>query len=70
VAPVDGALGAATIRSAGRVRPRAGASWWPYSPAGAPVQDEFGESITLTSVPYYTWGNRRPGAMRIWVPTA
>ena len=67
VAPVDGTLGAATIRSAGRVRPRAGASWWPYSPAGAPVRDAFGESVTLTSVPYYTWGNRRPGAMRIWL---
>jgi uncharacterized protein len=71
VASVDQTLaGAATIRTAGRVRPRTGASWWPYSPAGAPARDKLGESVTLTAVPYYTWGNREPGAMRIWVPTA
>jgi DUF1680 family protein len=23
---------------------------------------------TLTAVPYYTWANRGPGAMRIWIP--
>ena len=66
VLPVDGTLGgAATIRIAGRVRPRTGASWWPYSLAGAPAGDEPGKSV-----PYYTWGNREPGAMRIWVHTA
>jgi uncharacterized protein len=71
VASVDGTLGAAaTIRTAGRVRPRTGASWWPYSLAGAPARDELGESVALTAVPYYAWGNRGPGAMRIWVPTA
>jgi DUF1680 family protein len=71
VAPVVGTLGrVASIRIAGRVRPRAGASWWPYSLAGAPARDELGESVPLTAVPYYTWGNRKPGAMRIWVPTA
>jgi uncharacterized protein len=26
--------------------------------------------VALTAVPYYAWGNRGPGAMRIWVPTA
>ena len=71
VAPVDGALGgAATIRAAGRVRPRTGASWWPYSLASARARGQLGESVALTAVPYYTWGNRRPGAMRIWLPTA
>jgi DUF1680 family protein len=71
VLPVDGTLGAAaTIRIAGRVRPRTGASWWPYRLAGAPTGDEPGESVPLTAVPSYTWGNREPGAMRIWVPTA
>jgi DUF1680 family protein len=71
VLPGDGTLGsAATIRTAGRVRPRAGASWWPYSLAGATAGDEPGKSVPLTAVPYYTWGNREPGAMRIWVPTA
>jgi uncharacterized protein len=71
VVSVDGPLGGvAIIRTAGRVRPRAGASWWPYRPAGEPAGDEPGESVPLTGVPYYTWGNREPGAMRIWVPTA
>jgi uncharacterized protein len=70
VLPVDGALGgAATIRTAGRVRPRTGASWWPYRLAGAPAGDQPRESVPLTAVPYYTWGNRGPGAMRIWMPT-
>ena len=70
VVPGDGTLGGAvTIRTAGRVRPRTGASWWPYSLAGARAQDEPRESVTLTAVPYYTWGNREQGAMRIWVPT-
>jgi len=71
VVSVDGTLGGvAIIRTAGRVRPRAGASWWPYRPAGEPAGDGPGESVPLTAVPYYTWGNREPGAMRIWVPTA
>ena len=70
IGPVDGPLGPiATIRSGGRVRPRAGASWWPFRPAGQPSGEQPGESFPLTAVPYYTWGNREPGAMRIWVPT-
>jgi uncharacterized protein len=71
VVPVDGPLGAiATIRVGGRVRPRAGASWWPYSRGGAPAGNKTGQSVPLTAVPYYTWGNRESGAMRIWVPIA
>jgi uncharacterized protein len=71
VVPMDGPLGAiATIRAGGRVRPRTGASWWPYSRAGAPASDNPGRSVPLTAVPYYTWGNRQPGAMRIWLPIA
>jgi DUF1680 family protein len=71
VVSVDGTLGGvAIIRAAGRVRRRAGASWWPYRPAGGPAGDEPGESVPLTAVPYFTWGNRQPGAMRIWVPTS
>jgi DUF1680 family protein len=71
VVPVDGSLGGiATIRTGGRVRPRTGASWWPYGRASVPAGDKTGQSVPLTAVPYYTWGNREPGAMRIWVPTA
>jgi len=71
VVPQDGLLrGTATIRVGGRVRPRTGASWWPYRLAAVPAGGEPEGSIPLTAVPYYTWGNRGPGAMRIWVPTA
>ena len=24
----------------------------------------------ITAIPYYAWGNRAPGAMRVWIPTA
>jgi DUF1680 family protein len=71
VVSVDGPLGGvAMIRTRGRIRPRSGASWWPYRPAGGPSSEEPRESVPLTAVPYYTWGNRERGAMRIWVPTA
>ena len=70
VLAVDGTLaGVAIIRTGGRVRPRTAASWWPYRLAGARAGDEPKDSVPLTAVPYYTWGNREPGAMRIWVPT-
>ena len=71
VLAVEGPLaGVAIIRTGGRVRPRTGASWWPYRLAGATAGDEPKDSVPLTAVPYYTWGNREPGAMRIWLPTA
>jgi DUF1680 family protein len=28
------------------------------------------ESVGLTAIPYYAWDNRRPGAMRVWLPAA
>jgi uncharacterized protein len=69
VVPGEGILaGVATIRTAGHVRPRPNSSWWPYSPASAGTS-ETGEPTTLNAVPYYTWGNREHGAMRVWVPT-
>ena len=71
VVPTAGPLqGVASIRIGGRVRPRTGASWWPYRLADAPTGEKPGQSVPLTAVPYFSWGNRGPGAMRIWVPTA
>jgi DUF1680 family protein len=26
--------------------------------------------VTVTAIPYYTWANREPGAMRVWLPLA
>jgi DUF1680 family protein len=45
----------------------AAAGWWPYQPAGIAGQQRWREA-TLTAVPYFTWGNRSIGAMRIWIP--
>ena len=61
VVPTDGPLqGVASIRIGGRVRPRTGASWWPYRPADASTGDKPGQSVPLTAVPYFSWGNRGP----------
>ncbi|MGH3877923.1 MAG: glycoside hydrolase family 127 protein [Actinophytocola sp.] len=35
-----------------------------------PAADGRGEPITLTTVPYFLWGNRAPGPMRVWIPVA
>ena len=36
-------------------------------PEGAPA-GAAGEAVELTGVPYFLWGNRTPGPMRVWVP--
>ena len=66
----DGVLaGLTTLRAAGHLRARTGSSsWWPYRRANT-AATAASEAVTLTAVPYYTWGNRTQGAMRIWVPT-
>jgi DUF1680 family protein len=32
-------------------------------------ETESAPRITVPAVPYFLWGNRRPGPMRVWVPT-
>jgi DUF1680 family protein len=27
-----------------------------------------GEPLAVTAIPYFLWGNRTPGAMRVWLP--
>ncbi|HWM03218.1 MAG TPA: beta-L-arabinofuranosidase domain-containing protein, partial [Actinophytocola sp.] len=39
-----------------------------YSPDHAAASR--GEPIELTAVPYFLWGNRNPGPMRVWIPVA
>lgn len=40
--------------------------WWPYGSDGAP-----GATVrrSMIAVPFYTWGNRTQGAMRVWMPS-
>ena len=26
------------------------------------------ETVSVTAIPYYAWANRKPGAMRVWIP--
>lgn len=35
-----------------------------------PGGDEILETVTLTAIPYYSWGNRGNSAMRVWIPSA
>jgi DUF1680 family protein len=51
-------------------RPRVASSWWPYADASATQPAVVAEQIELTAIPYFAWGNRGRGAMRIWLPTA
>jgi uncharacterized protein len=53
---------ALTVR--GAVEPPASDELYP-SAAGGP-----GEPVELTAVPYFLWGNRDPGPMRVWIPVA
>ena len=56
-----------TLAVRGQVRPRPTESWWPYADA-SPTSDVAGDPVALAAVPYYVWGNRAEGAMRIWTP--
>jgi DUF1680 family protein len=54
-----------TLMVAGAVRTTAGAELYPVGPI-----EEAVKPITFTAVPYFLWGNRKPGPMRVWIPTA
>lgn len=53
------------IRAQGRVRARPSE---PYPVRGG--TPTVGEAMELRLVPYALWGNRAPGAMRVWLPTS
>ncbi|MEV4460699.1 beta-L-arabinofuranosidase domain-containing protein [Microbispora sp. NPDC049633] len=36
----------------------------------APGRERTGTPLTLTAVPYFLWGNRSEGPMRVWIPVA
>ena len=61
--------GVTIIRAQGVQRPRANQSWWPYASevqGSTAVPDP--SHIALSAVPYFVWGNRDEGAMRVWIP--
>lgn len=67
----DGAVaaplgGVPTVLGHGRVRGRASDDWWPYRRLPA-IDAPLGEQVDLVAVPYFTWGNRGQGSMRVWL---
>jgi DUF1680 family protein len=63
--------GVTTIAVQGRRRSRPEGSWWPYgsAPSVGPPAADFA-AVALTAVPYFVWGNRTEGAMRVWTPAS
>jgi DUF1680 family protein len=65
------------VRAPAGLRKRPAQSWWPYATVdvsvgvtgSGEVGSDVDEPLELTAIPYYAWGNRGPGAMRIWLPT-
>jgi uncharacterized protein len=61
--------GMSRIRVQATTRPRSSTSWWPYDRVDGDSSSAQGSASTvLTAVPYFTWGNREEGAMRVWIP--
>lgn len=65
---VDPGLGVPLLRITGARRGSDSGELYPVlagsaGPAG-------GEPLIVTAVPYYRWGNRAPGGMRVWIPTS
>jgi DUF1680 family protein len=58
--------GAVVIAASGLVRP-AGSGALYREATDAEVEDR-GTAIELTAVPYFLWGNRTAGPMRVWIP--
>jgi DUF1680 family protein len=64
--PVSILGGVVTISAGAAVRTRSGSAWWPYPDTTAGSAE--GADTSLTAVPYFAWGNRDEGGMRVWIP--
>lgn len=42
---------------------------WPYVDAAETGRPTDGPPVRVRAVPYFAWGNRGPGGMRVWIPT-
>jgi uncharacterized protein len=61
--------GVTTVVGSGRLRALpAERGWWPYRTVRGDTAAT-GTPIELTTIPYFAWGNRVEGAMRVWLPT-
>jgi DUF1680 family protein len=64
-APVEVSAFPVTLTATGTVATPASPALYPVEPLG----ETRAEPITFTAVPYFLWGNRKPGPMRVWIPT-
>jgi DUF1680 family protein len=62
--------GMVLLRASGWERARQPSGWWPYEQARGEHDGKSRDKrrIDLVAVPYFAWGNRAPGPMRVWVP--
>ncbi|MCW2811271.1 MAG: hypothetical protein JWP61_1729 [Friedmanniella sp.] len=71
-AAADGLDGIPTLVAQAVVREHDGSAWWPYAGQsgtdGSAAVHASAPTTTVRAVPYYAWGNRDSGAMRVWVP--
>lgn len=68
VAGVEPALpGSTVLQARGYALAEPPASAWPYV-AGGPRRTSDVAPVTIRAVPYFAWGNRNPGGMRVWLP--
>ncbi|HEY0188678.1 MAG TPA: beta-L-arabinofuranosidase domain-containing protein [Cellulomonas sp.] len=66
---VDGLDVPVTLLARGTVRASGGGALYPPDQGGPDgTLDAGGTAVRLRLVPYYRWGNRGPGAMRVWSP--
>jgi DUF1680 family protein len=43
-------------------------SEWPYKPTTGDWAEALSGPATMRAIPYFAWGNRTPGGMRVWIP--
>ncbi|MDQ1050248.1 glycoside hydrolase family 127 protein [Streptomyces sp. V4I2] len=64
--PIEELLGAVVLRLTADVRPAQSPELYPEFTT-EPRTPEATSTVPVALVPYFLWGNRRPGAMRVWV---
>lgn len=64
--PLEDLPGAVVLQLTADVRPAQSPELYPELTT-APTATEETSTVPVALVPYFLWGNRRPGAMRVWV---
>jgi uncharacterized protein len=62
--------GTVALAARGIAAPPASPRLYPNHPKQPPDRPADAAALELTAVPYFLWGNRAPGSMRVWLPVA